>query len=315
MKRFKYVVAGVILFLLSITANAYDYTNPYYFTIKKEFGLHKHQNQPRLFLIAVVDTDDETIGKRCEEDRDAITDEFEYVAKEIDVEWIEPKIIEGDQLSKAAVNDAINNWLKNQQPSEDDIVIFYYSGHGFRYPNDAGDYPRMWLKNTADQNIETTNLRLKEDVYERIVKMGAGVNIVLSDCCNTTVAAANANFDNITVPTHKRDHSDKDKIDNNKNGHELFIPGQPLTIIAAAAGKGELAGGTAEDGGFFTAYFLDALDDYIDDDSKNATWENIFKYADDNASYWAKSAVCPEARHNEQGRCVQTAQINIEGEQ
>ena len=82
-----------------------------------------------------------------------------------------------------------------------------------------------------------------------------------------------------------------------------------MSILATAAGKGELAGGKADDGGFFTAFFLYALDDLIDDDIQTVTWEKIFKYADDNASHWAKSAVCPAAKHNEQGRCVQTAEF------
>ena len=92
----------------------------------------------------------------------------------------------------------LNNLLQN------DIVMFYYSGHGFRYPNDASDYPRMWLKTGSDENVETNNLRIEEDVYDHIIKMGAGVNIVLSDCCNTTAAGDNGNFNNATVPVRQR---------------------------------------------------------------------------------------------------------------
>ncbi len=311
MKHFKYALAGLVLFLLTITANANHSLYHKCTSNKEKFGLHKHQNQPRLFLIAVIDTDDEIIGERCKEDLDGVTDEFEYVAKVIGAEWINPKIIEGAEFSKAAVNNAIDNWLPSQQLTADDIVIFYYSGHGFRDSTDASSYPRMWLKTASDRNVENNNLRIEEDIYDRIIKMGAGINIVLSDCCNSTNAGANTNFDNVTVPNHKRDHANENKTDNNKNGHALFIPGQPLSILVAAAGKGELAGGKADDGGFFTAFFLDALDDEIDDDSKEATWENIFKYADENASHWAKSAACPEYKHNEQGRCMQIAEIKI----
>lgn len=311
MKCFKYAVAAAVLFLVTITANANDVPFLHSYTIKKGISLYRHQDQPRMFLIAVADTHDETIGERCKADLDGVTDEFEYVAKVIDAEWINPKIIEGAEFSKASVNDAIDNWLKNQQLTADDIVIFYYSGHGFRDSTDTSNYPRMWLKTDADRNVENNNLRIEEDIYDHIIKMGAGVNIVLSDCCNSTNAGANTNFDNVTVPDHKRDHDNENKTDNNKNGHELFIPGQPLSILVAAASKGELAGGKTDDGGFFTAFFLDALDDEIDDDSKEATWENIFKYADKNASYWAKSAACPEYKHNEEGRCMQTAEIKI----
>ena len=108
---------AVCLFLLTITANANGYSYPYNYTIKERFGLHKHQDKPRLFLIAVIDTDDETIGKRCEEDLDEITYTFDELADWLDVEMAEPKIIKGDEFSKAAVNDAIDNWLPSQQPT------------------------------------------------------------------------------------------------------------------------------------------------------------------------------------------------------
>ena len=151
--------------------------------------------------------------------------------------------------------------------------------------------------------------------------MGAGLNIVLSDCCNSTVAGDNTNFDNVTVPTRKRVRHQQEQENNNDNNEEdeeddnadkLFTPGHPLSILVTAAGKGELAGGKAENGGFFTGYLIEALDNCIYENSIQPAWENIFKYADDNASYWARSAACPQAKHNEQGRCVQTAKIRIE---
>ena len=312
MKRFKYAVAGVIFFLLTLTTKANNSFHQY--IIKKESGLYKHQDQPRLFLIAVVDTDDETIGARCEADLEDITYTFDDLADWLDVEMVEPKIIKGDQFSKAAVNDAVNNWLPAQQLNEDDIVVFYYSGHGFRYQTDASDYPRMWLKTGSDKNVETNNLNIQEDVYDRIIKMGAGVNIILSDCCNAA-AGANASFNNVNIPVHQRVAHKKqsgDASDDDDYGDKLFIPGHPLSILATAAEKGEFAGGKEDVGGFFTYYFIEALEKCIYDNKLQPSWETIFKYADEKASYWARSAACPEAKHNQQGRCIQTAEFKID---
>ena len=264
MKRFKYVMAVMVLFLITITANANDSLFQHdHNSIKEKSVLHKKQDQPRLFLIAVIDTDDETIGKRCEEDLDEVTYTFDELADWLDVEMAEPKIIKGDEFSKAAVSDAIDNWLPAQQLTESDIVVFYYSGHGFRYQNDVSDYPRMWLKTANDKNVETNNLRIEEDVYDHIIKMGAGVNIILSDCCNTTAAGDNANFDNATVPvrarvTHKKQPGDATD-DDDDYGDKLFIPDHPLSILASAAEKGEFAGGKEDVGGFFTYYLVEAL--------------------------------------------------------
>ena len=174
----------------------------------------------------------------------------------------------------------------------------------------------MWLKTAQDQDPESTNLRVKEDVYDRIIKMGAGVNLILSDCCNATAAGGNVNFDNITVParqkiTHKRQNEDENS-DEDDNGDKLFIPDQPLSILATAADKGEYAGGNADIGGFFTNYLLEALSKCVFDFKLEATWENIFKYTDEKASYWAKTAACPIAKHTAQGRCVQTLTLKMD---
>ncbi len=316
MKNFKYALAGVILFLFTITAHANHFSCSDNYIIKEGFWLHKHQAQPRLFLIAVVDTDDETIGKRCEADLDAITETFDDLVDWLGFALAEPKIIKGDEFSKAAVNNAIDKWLAAKQPTQNDIVVFYYSGHGFRYENDASDYPRMWLKTTNDTDVDANNLKV-EDVYNRIVQMGAGVNIILSDCCNTTAAGDNGNFDDAAVPV--REHVAHKRVpgnapDEDDNGDKLFIPGHPLSILATAAQKNEYAGGKEDVGGFFTYYLIEALEDCIYDNKIEPTWNNIFKHADKHASYWAKSAACHEAnvKHTEEGRCMQTAEFKIE---
>lgn len=316
MKHFKYAVVVMLLLLSCASVQANGYVNLHHKT-KEASGLHKSQSKPRMFVIAVIDSNDKDIGERCATDLDEISFSFEDLANWLDVEEI-PKIINGDEFSKAAVNDAIDNWLKSQEPKIDDIVIFYYSGHGFRYPNDVSDYPRMWLKTSEDQNIQTTNLSVEEDIYDRIIKMGAGFNLVLSDCCNTTAADDNANFDNVTVPNapqvaHKRQHPREENTGSVvDNGDRLFIPENPVSILATAATKSEFAGGKADVGGFFTEYFLEALTKCVYESMIAPEWENIFKYADDKAGYWARSAACPNAKHNEQGRCVQTAEFKID---
>ena len=275
----------------------------------------------RMFLIAVIDSDDDTIGRRCEQDLDEITFTFEELADWLDMELQEPKVIKGGDFSKAAVNEALDGWLADQSPSKADVVVFYYSGHGFRYPDDASEYPRMWLKTKEDKQTETTNLRIEEDIFERIIQMGGGINLVLSDCCNTSVAGVNAQIEEQAPPappkrtTHKRKRSQQTDPDDAEaeNAEKLFKPNRSLNILATAAGPGEFAAGKPSSGGFFTTYLVQAINDCVYDDKLEPTWESIIKFADKNAAYWAKSAPCPNARHNAQGRCIQAAKYKIVG--
>lgn len=318
MRHFKYATAILILLFsaLSVTANHHI---PARYITKEIAGFHRAEPDGRIFLITVTDTNDKDIGERCATDLDEITYAFSEIADWLLMDMEEPKIIKGDDFSKAAVNDAIDNWLQSQNPGRDDIVIFYYSGHGFRFPNDVSPYPRMWLKTATDQNVERNNLSMEEDIYNRIAKMGAGVNIVISDCCNTTDAGDNGNYDNIAVPArkrveHKRPEDEEDLDEQLDFAEKLFQPGQPLSILATAADKSEFSGGKADFGGFFTFYFLEALSKCVYDGAIQAEWKNIFSYADENASFKARSAVCPEAKHTPQGRCVQTVKFKINTE-
>jgi hypothetical protein len=318
MKHFKYA-AAIIIVLFSVLSISADNHIAAHGITKEALRPHRKNSDGRMFLITVIDSNDKDIGKRCEMDLDDITYAFNDIADWLFMDMQEPKIIMGDEFSKAAVNDAIDNWLRSQNPGKDDIVVFYYSGHGFRYPDDASPYPRMWLKTTTDQDVGRNNLSMEEDVYNRIRKMGAGVNLVVSDCCNTTNASDNANYDNITAPArtrvaHKRQQGQEDLDEDLDFGERIFKPENPLSILVTAAEKSEFAAGKADFGGFFTFYLIEALSKCIFDGTIDADWKTIFKYADEKASYRARSAACPEAKHTPQGRCVQTVKFKIDTE-
>ncbi len=318
MKHFKYA-AAIILLLFSVLSISADNHITARCITNQALKLQKKESEGRMFLITVIDSNDKDIGKRCEIDMDEITYVFKEIADWLFMDMEAPKVIMGDGFSKAAVNDAIDNWLQSQNPGKDDIVVFYYSGHGFRYPNDISPYPRMWLKTSTDQDVERNNLRMEEDVYDHIKKMGAGVNLVVSDCCNTTDAGDNANYDNITAPSrtrvvHKRPEEEEELDEDLNFGERIFQPRNPLSILVTAAEKSEFAGGKADFGGFFTFYLIEALSKCVFDGTIDADWKTIFKYADENASYRARSAACHEAKHTPQGRCVQTVKFKIDTE-
>ncbi len=312
-KPIRNIVAGMILILLSLVFGSNGYVKPGY--IKgEETNLYKKEIKPRLFLITVIDSDDKIIGKRCEKDLEEITESFNLLALWLDIATVVPNVIKGNEFSKEAVNDAIDNWLKAQEPVNTDIVVFYYSGHGFRFSNDASVYPRMWLKTSSDQNTETTNLSMEEDIYNRLVTMGAGVNIVLSDCCNS-VPGANTAFTTGTITPHEAKPPKPEELEENiKDFDKLFRPDYSLSILATAADSTELAGGTPKIGGFFTHYFLEALEISIYEDEIEPTWENILNYAKEEARKKALGGECPENKHNEKGRCVQIAKYKMNPE-
>ncbi len=260
-------------------------------------GLSNMELKSRMFLIVVANTLDDSIGVTCQKDLISVTGMFTRMTKELGIHLMSKTIFSTD-LSKKAVNEAIDTWL---QPSALDIVVFYYTGHGFRYANDASKYPRMSLRINGNGDIDQNNL-LVEDVYNRIVKKGARVNIVLSDCCNENIG--------VPVPVGKLPLTTKDvgiagRRLNIASCKALFFPNHPQTVLSCAAEANQRSVGNPAKGGFFTYYFLEELTKSLYGNGGEQRWLPILVNAKKNITYWATSGLCGSSR------CVQRPEIKV----
>lgn len=78
-----------------------------------------------------------------------------------------------------------------------DVTVFYYSGHGFSYKNGSHyKYPQLDMRTPGNQPdfnkidfIEKNTANLK--VLLQIMRLyGGRVNIAIADCCNTVIPFA-----------------------------------------------------------------------------------------------------------------------------
>src|SRR3954465_9553709 len=82
-KKIRWVAfAALLLFTTAIHATSGLYA------FNKSLLLHKHDEKPRMFLICVIDSNDDSIGVRCQEDLDGITYLFDEIADELDVDMV-----------------------------------------------------------------------------------------------------------------------------------------------------------------------------------------------------------------------------------
>lgn len=255
----------------------------------------------KLFLITIANTNDDKIGITSKKDFNDITTTFTTLAANLGLKIFSTKI-EGNDFNKKNVDLAIEN-LKKQKPSPIDMVIFYYSGHGFRYSNDTSSYPRMSLRTNPNQDLDKNNLSV-EDVYKQILKLGARVNIVLADCCNQDIGA-NSPIGRDVLKTRTGGYNTTAQSLNMDNCNALFFSKQPVSIIATSAEKNQLATGNPALGGFFTYYFKGLLEKSLYSYDKSNSWLRLLLDAKEKARWQALSAVCGA------GRCVQMAEINV----
>jgi len=148
----------------------------------------------------------------------------------------------------------VENFMAAFSPGLNDIVIFIYSGHGYRFSNQTEKYPQLDMRYSEYQEFnDEATMNLKQ-VYDAIVKKGARLNIVLGDCCNSDVGFSRSVGSSFMNSRSSVD-PDLEKL------KQLFIKSDG-DIIAAGASQGQYSWCT-QSGGFFTLSFIASLREEI----------------------------------------------------
>lgn len=220
----------------------------------------------KLHLIVVANTLIGDIGAGCKADRDKLDYEFKGVADALGMGY-QKYIADENNFNKSYVESMLNT----VNPGKNDIVIFVYRGHGFRWDNQTDAYPQMDLRPSSYLNIDkTTSLGLSE-VYNTLKNKGARLNLVLADCCNNYVG-----INQSTTASFLNSQSDN-KPDINKL-KKLFLNAHG-TLITAAAHSGEYSWSNPF-GGFFTLSFIQAMKERISYmDNTNPDWTDVINYS------------------------------------
>lgn len=181
-----------------------------------------------MHLILVAATQDDRIGESVVTDVNLVKKNFQAIADKLGIEYKETDIM-GSSFKKANILNAV----KGLRPGTNDIVVFIYSGHGFRYDDDTDAYPRMLLtynnKLTDDTQLSTTEL------YKQIVAKKARLTIFLTDCCNSQAGVSRAEVESAAFGTRGTNNNvDIDKL------YDLFID-ESGTVRATAAKAGQYA--------------------------------------------------------------------------
>ena len=251
------------------------------------------QKSVTLHLVIVANTEDNTIGTTCIRDKDRTIKAFTELTDYLGIQ-LSPTTIFGNKYNKEAVQVAI----QYLQPAPDDIVVFYYSGHGFSNNGNSRQYPYLDLRPRNSLPLEGNSLNI-EDIYNSIKKKGARLNIIFSDCCNADPNAASNISGNIA---QTRSTSMGWSMENCRS---LFMDQKPHAVLMTAATKGELSAGNDNTGGIFTFNFGESLQSYFGLFYKNVTWANVLQQAQKQTINTASNTLCPQADEKTYKPCVQ----------
>ncbi len=247
-------------------------TEPEFFALKKLCLLGSdvtttpvNTNGPKLHLIIVANTIIGDIGASCLADRDKLDYEFSSISDALGMNY-RKYVVDGTNFNKTNVEQT----LSLVHPGSNDVVVFVYRGHGFRWDDQTDIYPMMDLRMSSYAAItQNTSLSLSS-VYSTIKAKGARLNLVLADCCNNKVGVSQItgnSFLNLQAD-NKPDISKLKKLFMNAKGN----------VISAAAKVGEYSWANAL-GGFFTISFIQALKEKIGFMNNGTyTWSDIISY-------------------------------------
>jgi len=230
----------------------------------------------KMHLILCVNTDIADIGQSCAVDQRAMELEFREISKAIGIPF-EQHIINGQKFTKENTEQTI----ANLKVGKNDIVVFYYSGHGFRWSNQSDQYPQLDMRYSDYTPLsEKTALPLSA-VYNSIVAKGGRLNVVMSDCCNSDIGR-----NQITSHTFMAGRSfqgaEIDKL------RKLFLNSSG-NLIFTGSSPGEYAWCNVN-GGFFTLSFIQALKEevgYMRSEAPN--WNHLIQQTLRSTQYKSKS--------------------------
>ena len=249
-----------------------------------------------LHTIIFADTNDSKIGESVLQDYYGLSVEASTIAAATGMQ-MKSYFFKGDQCSNAN----LINLLDNLQTNKDDVILFYYSGHGTRAYDDTSDFPQMCLGSLYENDFYPL-----ENVLKKLNRQPARLKIVIGDCCNNVspyVSAKSYESRSVTVLT-------KEPV----NVYNSLFVGNIGTLIATASKKGEMALGTSK-GGVYTVCILNTLKD-IASKGLTSTWENImeraknmtFQYSERTPVYNVRisedTAAEPEPYHEPQNTAV-----------
>ena len=253
----------------------------------------------KLHLILVSATEDIELSSGFEKNHKRIHALFKGAASAAGIGFSATEI-KGNDFSKSEIDAKLSSLQVKQNQ---DIVIFYYSGHGFRYDDQAEKWPQMALTYTvgidfSDPGNTAYTYNLKE-VYDQLIQKNARLTIAIGECCNV-----GAGFTTPVAVDYPRIAPSGFPF-NKASLHKIFS--SKGNILLATAGPGEYSMYYPQSGGYFcNSFYKSFMTQTGKGHDSNVTWESILNSAIDGTK---KHAIEDKDRSNNQ---VPISIINVD---
>lgn len=220
------------------------------------FNVFNHPLSADVYALIVGDTYSKDISMQVKKDMKLVRNETNEIARSLATK-AHVVMLDGFHAQRDSVLSSINKMPINN----DDILIFYYSGHGCRYEEKESKWPVMYFSRS------TQYLDLDE-VIDTIKTKDIRFSLVIADCCNdfrTQPLSGPQKFSLAFNPGKKLHLS--------QHIGYLFKSSEGMVILSAAK-PGEYSWST-DFGGVLTLALMDELSEQKLEPQKR--WESILQ--------------------------------------
>jgi hypothetical protein len=159
-------------------------------------------------------------------------------------------LLRGKEAGKALTATHLKTRLNNLKVTPKDVVIFYYSGHGFRPKGKSSPWPYISL---AGDYLEQEAVSL-DDVVKILQDKKPRFFIALADACNTLEEKING--DDLTHLSAREDLPTYKQIKQYRQFYQKLFENSSGYLIASSSIQNQNAYGDQNKGGLFTTAFL-----------------------------------------------------------
>lgn len=217
----------------------------------------------KIHAIVFCNTNDKNIGESCQSDQERFVQELGLIETAIgcEEEW---KVFVGDDCNKPNLERTINEL--NCGPN--DVVFFYYSGHGVHAGADPADgwLPQMCLNYESydqDKFVPVTYVR------DRLAAKGARLSLILTDCCNK-----DANWVSVKGFLSLQGEAPSTKGINVSKLKKLFHESRG-TVMATSSKRGQVSYGPKQGGCFSVAFWEEMAK--VEQGLGEASWKSLLE--------------------------------------
>lgn len=216
------------------------------------FSLQKIEAK-NFYGIIVADIEDPAIGEACDRDAGKIYAEFQKFGYHNNATLLIEKFV-GSEFSKTKILD----YLIEIKPKGDDVIFFYYSGHG-KYEQGLGK-----VLNIKDGDLE---LKTIESILDN---KDSELKFVVTDCCSQRIPITFISPPKVNSEAKIGELKEKGVAIRQKNYQRLLNYEGLLVLESSQPGQFSYAD---DKGGIFTDLFINAIHFHVE--VGTTSWKQI----------------------------------------